>query len=77
MGAQESSFLVSCSDDCIRLSLGNTSVFKKYDTSASGQDGITGIGFLLLPETMKKTKTKCIKEWFSDSGHHAAHEGNC
>ena len=42
MGAQESSFLVSCSDDCIRLSLGNTSVFKKYDTSASGQDGITG-----------------------------------
>lgn len=58
------------------LSLGNTSVFKKYDTSASGQDGITGIGFLLLPEIMK-TKTKCIKEWIFRFGHHAAHEGNC
>lgn len=44
---------MSCSDDYIHPSLGNTSVFKKYDTSASGQDGVTGTGITLRPETTK------------------------
>lgn len=33
-----------------------------------GQDGVTWIGFILLPETTKKTATKCMKEWLSHTG---------
>lgn len=49
-------------------------MFKKYDTSASGPDGVAGIRGLLLPETTGK-RARFTKEWTSAAEGVTAEKG--
>lgn len=49
-------------------------MFKKYDTSASGPDGVAGIRGLLLPETTGK-HARFTKEWTSAAEGVTAEKG--
>lgn len=49
-------------------------MFKKYDTSASGSDGVAGIRGLFLPETTGK-RARFMKEWTSAAEGVTAEKG--